>query len=284
MQKLFWWYCRQNKQQADYKKNFTQVPLVKNLVDTLKTMFPYLSVDLVWLLQISKEGHGFQRWHKNFSLGQQITKTIVINVGSKEREDEETTRSFDNGVSFEGDDWIDIEDYVRSEINLEEELSQDERKPAAIPNKNPSVKPSAIAHRKQSAIPAAIPHKKSSSIPQENRKNDDDIAEDKRKSAAIGQEEMLTTHGTAQSIQLSIPFLLPIAGKEVTWICEFCDSQWPQSQKRCGTCKRWKGGKRSLSKKRTIRNKLCLRTRRRKGVEKVKCCLLLQPRRLMFLW
>ncbi len=35
----------------------------------------------------------------------------------------------------------------------------------------------------------------------------------------------------------------------VPWICEFCDSQWPQSQKRCGTCKRWKGGKRSLSNK-----------------------------------
>ncbi len=29
-------------------------------------------------------------------------------------------------------------------------------------------------------------------------------------------------------------------------ICEFCDSQWPPLQKRCGSCKRWKGGKRSL--------------------------------------
>jgi hypothetical protein len=35
----------------------------------------------------------------------------------------------------------------------------------------------------------------------------------------------------------------------VPWICEFCDSRWPQSQKRCGTCKRRKGGKRSLSNK-----------------------------------
>jgi hypothetical protein len=33
------------------------------------------------------------------------------------------------------------------------------------------------------------------------------------------------------------------------WICEFCDSQWPPLQKRCGACKRWKGGKRSLSNK-----------------------------------
>jgi hypothetical protein len=154
-------------------------------VDTFETMFPYLSINLVWLLRKSKEGDGFQGWHKDFLLGQQITKTIVINLGSKEKEDEETTRSFDNGVSFEGDDLNDIKDYAPSEINLEEELSQDERKPAAIPNKNPSVKSSAIPHEKPSAIPAAIPHKKSSSIPQADAKNDDDIAEDERKPAAI---------------------------------------------------------------------------------------------------
>jgi hypothetical protein len=43
-----------------YKKHFTQVPLLKNLVDTFETMFPYLSIDLVWLLRKSKEGDGFQ--------------------------------------------------------------------------------------------------------------------------------------------------------------------------------------------------------------------------------
>jgi predicted ATP-dependent serine protease len=35
----------------------------------------------------------------------------------------------------------------------------------------------------------------------------------------------------------------------VAWICEFCDLQWPQLQKRCVSCKRWKGGKRSLPNK-----------------------------------
>jgi hypothetical protein len=124
------------------KKKLSQVPLLKNLVDTFETMFPYLSVDLVWLLCKSKEGDGFQGWHKDFLLGQQIiTKTIVINLGSKEKEDEETTRSFNNGVSFEVDDWNDIKDYALSEINLENDLSQDESKPAAIPNKNPLAKP-----------------------------------------------------------------------------------------------------------------------------------------------
>ncbi len=48
------------------KKHFAQVPLLKKLVDTFETMFPYLSVDLVWLLRKSKEGDGFQGWHKDF--------------------------------------------------------------------------------------------------------------------------------------------------------------------------------------------------------------------------
>ena len=87
-----------------YRKHFTQVPLLKNLVDTFETLLPYLSVDLVWLLCKSREGDGFQGWHKDFSLGQQITKTFVINAGSKERDNEETTGSFDNDVSFKVDD------------------------------------------------------------------------------------------------------------------------------------------------------------------------------------
>jgi hypothetical protein len=40
---------------------------------------------------------------------------------------------------------------------------------------------------------------------------------------------------------------LAIGGQVVPWICEFCDSLWPPSQKRCGACKRWKGGKSCLS-------------------------------------
>jgi hypothetical protein len=214
-------------------------------------MFPYLSVDLVWLLRKSKEGNGFQGRHKDLALGQPITKTVVINLGSKEKEDEETTRSFNNSVFFEVNDWNEIEDYALSEINLEHELSRDRSKPAAIPNNEPSTKPSAISHEKPSAIPATIPRKKSSATPQEDAKNDDDITEDKRKPAAILQEEMKTPLATPQPIQYSIPFIPPIAGTNMkvgTWICEFCDSQWPQSQKRCGTCKKWKGGKRSLSK------------------------------------
>jgi hypothetical protein len=141
-----------------YKKHFTQVPLLKNLVDTFETMLPCLSVDLVWLLCESKEGDGFQGWHKDFYMGGRITKTIVINVGSKERDNEETTRSFNNNVSFEVDVWKEIEEYALSGFNLEDKLPQDEQKPAAILTKNPSVSPSAIPHKKPSAEPVAIPH------------------------------------------------------------------------------------------------------------------------------
>jgi hypothetical protein len=100
-------------------------------------MFPYLSIDLVWLLRNSKEGDGFQGWHKDFLLGQQITKTIDINFGSKERDNDETTGLFNNDVSFEVDDWKAIEECALGlgGLNLENKLDQDEQKPAAIPTK-----------------------------------------------------------------------------------------------------------------------------------------------------
>jgi hypothetical protein len=84
-----------------YKKHFNQVPLVKNLVDTFETMLPYLSINLVWLLCKSKESDGFQGWHKDFYMGGQITKTIVVNVGSKEIENEDTPVSFDNNFQVD---------------------------------------------------------------------------------------------------------------------------------------------------------------------------------------
>ncbi len=224
--------------------------------------------------------------HKDFSLGQRITTTIVINAGSKERDNEETTGSFDNNVSFKVDDWKAIEECALGlgRLNSEDKLHQDEQKPAAIPTKNTSVTQIAIAHLKPSVKPLTIPPENSGTVPSLHGKIDDYFAENVRKPAANQQEEMLTTNIQAQFIQCTIPSLPAIAGNVVAWIYEFSDSQWPQLQKRCASCKRWKGGKRSLLIKRTSRNKLGLRTTRRKGVGKVKCCLLHQPRRLIFLW
>jgi hypothetical protein len=82
------------------KKHFHEVPLLQNLADIFESMLPYLSVHLVWLLRKSKEGEGFQGWHKDFSLGGQITKTIVVNLGSKERQNEDTPVSFGNALRW----------------------------------------------------------------------------------------------------------------------------------------------------------------------------------------
>jgi hypothetical protein len=57
-------------------------------------MFPYLTVDMVWLIVKSKPGSGFQRWHRDFYLDEKIVKTIVVNLGSMK------TRSEVPGVAF----------------------------------------------------------------------------------------------------------------------------------------------------------------------------------------
>jgi hypothetical protein len=78
---------------------------------------------------------------------------------------------------------------------------------------------------------------------------------------------MLTTEVQEQFIQNS---LLEIGGKVVPWICEFCDSQWPQSQKRCDTCKRWKEGKRSLSNKKDNQKQTVSNNKVKKRGRKIK--------------
>jgi hypothetical protein len=45
---------------------------------------------------------------------------------SPNRDNDETTRSFDNNVSFEVDDWKKIEECALGGLNLEDELHQDE--------------------------------------------------------------------------------------------------------------------------------------------------------------
>jgi hypothetical protein len=120
-----------------YKKHFNQGPLLKNLVDTFETILPYLSVNMVWLLHKSKEGDGFQGWHKDFYMGGQITKTIVINVGSKVINNEETLMSLDDDF-FEVDQWKEIEEYALRGFNLDDKHCQDDEKQALIPTNHPS--------------------------------------------------------------------------------------------------------------------------------------------------
>jgi hypothetical protein len=144
---------------------------------------------------------------------------------------------------------VTAEDDTKPAATQQEEMYKDEWKPASIPTKNPSV-----------------------------------TAEDDMKPVATLQEETFPTIQEPPIIQQAIPSLPAFGSNVVAWICEFCDSQWPPSKKRCGTCKRWKGGKRSLSAKKNSKEKLCQRTRERKGVGKVNCLLLFQARMLIFLW
>ncbi len=107
-----------------------------------------------------------------------------------------------------------------------------------IPTNHPSVSPSAIPHKNPWLQSVVIPHKMKATIPAEVGRNDDDIADDNRKPAAKSQEEMITTAVQEQMVTNTILHSLEIGNKVVPWICEFCNSQWPPSQKRCGSCKR----------------------------------------------
>jgi hypothetical protein len=67
-------------------------------------------------------------------MGGQITKTIVVNLGNKEGENEDMPVSFGN--AFKVDKWEDADEYALGVFNnSEDELQQ----PAASPTKNPSV-------------------------------------------------------------------------------------------------------------------------------------------------
>ncbi len=88
---------------------------------------------------------------------------------------------------------------------------------------------------------------------------------------------MLTTEVQAQFMQSTIPSLPAIAGNVVAWICEFCDSKWPQLQKKCGSRKRWKGGKGACLIKKDNQEQTVSKDKEKKGVGKVKRCLLYQP-------
>ncbi len=59
-------------------------------------------------------------------MGGQITKTIVINVGSKVINNEETLKSLENNDFFEVDQWKEIEEYALSGFNLEDKHCQDD--------------------------------------------------------------------------------------------------------------------------------------------------------------
>ncbi len=123
---------------------------------------------------------------------------------------------------------------------------------AAEDDLKPSATPQEKVYKNEDKLPV-IPTKKTS-VTVDNHK----------KPAATLQEETLRTMQEPPVIHPSLP---PFGSSVVAWICEFCDCQWPSSQKRCGNCKRSKGGKRSMITlgKRDSKEKNCVK---REGKEK----------------
>ena len=66
-------------------KKFHQVPLIEKLVDQFTIMYPFLTVNLVWIINKSRRGSGFQSWHRDFFVDPKIIKTIIVNVGAMKR-------------------------------------------------------------------------------------------------------------------------------------------------------------------------------------------------------
>ncbi len=131
----------------------------------------------------SKEGDGFQGWHKDFFLGGRITKTIVVNIGSKERQKEDTPVSFGN--SFE-DEWEEIEEYALSVLNnSEEELHE----PVANHTKNFFV--AAKDDFKPPATPQEKMYKNEDKLPVIPTKKPSVTADNDKKPAATLVEETL---------------------------------------------------------------------------------------------
>jgi hypothetical protein len=287
-------------------------------------MLPYLSVDLVWLLRKQEEGDGFQGWHQDFSLGNRINKTFVVNVGSKETQNQDTPVSFCN--AFEAEEWEEVELYANSVFkNSEDELhvepvaihvknasvevasnvlkppattEQDkmfkhEEQPMVNPTNNPSVtadydnKPASSTLLEETVQtiqdPPVMHPSLEDNLPVTCINNPSILAEDDKKHAATCLEEMLLTMQQPPFMHPSLP---PFRSSEVAWICEFCDCNWPPSQKRCGNCNRWKGGKRTmrtLSKSKPKEN-IVSKEKGKKGEGKANRLLLFQARILIFLW
>jgi hypothetical protein len=61
---------------------FRGIPLIAELVKYFEDKYTHLKVRSVWIIEKSRENDGFQRWHRDFYLGTEVTTTIVVNVGA----------------------------------------------------------------------------------------------------------------------------------------------------------------------------------------------------------
>ena len=72
-----------SKNRHIYSKQFSTVQAIDNLVTHFQLLFPHLSIVSVWLIKKESIVNGFQGWHMDFKLGNTITTTSVVNMGTE---------------------------------------------------------------------------------------------------------------------------------------------------------------------------------------------------------
>ena len=75
-------YVESDKNRHIHADQFDSVPKIRALVQLFEEIFDHLRIDSVWLMTKCYSNDGFQTWHRDFALGNKITTTIVVNVGS----------------------------------------------------------------------------------------------------------------------------------------------------------------------------------------------------------
>ena len=75
-------WVESDKNRQIHSHQFDSVPEIRALVEMFEEIFDHLRIDNVWLLTKCYSNDGFQTWHRDFALGNKITTTIVVNVGS----------------------------------------------------------------------------------------------------------------------------------------------------------------------------------------------------------
>jgi hypothetical protein len=71
------------------KKHFTTMPHVLELVTMFENIYHELEIESVWFIRKSRRGDGFQRWHQDLVGTGTTIATIVINIASVDKKDEE---------------------------------------------------------------------------------------------------------------------------------------------------------------------------------------------------
>ncbi len=90
-------------------------------------MYTFLEVDYMWLICKSKQDNKFLMWHQDLSHYGQIVKTIIINLGSTEKDEGRCVLENDDGErAFVGARTVDNGDMINPGQDLVDTNEDDE--------------------------------------------------------------------------------------------------------------------------------------------------------------